>query len=98
MEVTRELRSAISDLVRRCKEHQSRALALNTALIAIMQLPPTKRADLKPADIEEYIQKNQKAAREIADEIARQLEQALASDRDFLLLLELYGENPKHEL
>lgn len=93
----RELRDAILGLVKLCKLYQARALSLNTGLTVLMQLPPTKKAALRPAQIEEETQKARAQAMEIGNDISAELEQALAGDRDFLHLLKLYIGNPKHQ-
>jgi hypothetical protein len=97
MEGTRETRQAILDLLKLCKQYQVSALSLNTALRAILQLPSDKRADLKPADLEAAIEKARDQASHLADGLAAGLERALSSDKDFLILLELYTRHPKHE-
>ena len=97
MEVTREIRQAILDLLNLCKQYQVRTLSLNTALTAILQLPPDKKAELKAADLEAAIEKAADQASQLADGLSASLEKALSGDKDFLILLELYTRHPKHE-
>jgi hypothetical protein len=97
MEVNREIRQAILDLLKLCKQYQVSALSLNTALAAILQLPPDKRAELKPADLQAAREKARDQASRLVDGLSAGLERALSDDRDFLILLELYVRHPKHE-
>jgi hypothetical protein len=97
MEVTREIRQAILDLLNLCKQYQVRALTLNTALTTIMQLPPTKRAELTPADIDAELRRPRDQAKLLSDGLSASLEKALSGDKDFLIHLELYARHPKHE-
>ena len=91
MEDDRDLRNAILMLVRICKLFQLRSLSLNTALSAIMDLPPKQRAKLTQAQIHEEVQKAQTHANQVADELSSRIEDALSGDKPFLQYLRIYA-------
>jgi hypothetical protein len=91
MEDDRDLRNAILLLVRICKLFQVRSLSLNTALSAIVDLPPAKRAKLTHAQILEEVQKAETHAKQVADELSGRIEEALAGSDPFLQYLRIYA-------
>ena len=91
MENDRDLRNVILLLVKAHKMYQARALSLNTALSAIMALPPTKRAEITDAQIHEEAQKVLSRANQLADEQSAKLEKALEGSSEFLETLRVYA-------
>jgi len=59
--------------------------------------PPTKRAELTPADIDAELRKPRDQAKLLRDGLSASLEKALSGDKDFLIHLELYARHPEHE-
>lgn len=85
-----DLRETIAVLIQACKAYQARALSLNSALSNIMDLPPTKRAELTKGQIQEFVALAQPHAERLSNETALSVEKALTGATPFLEELRAY--------
>jgi|SRR6516164_6864962 hypothetical protein len=92
---TEEFRQALSQLLAVCKEYQAKALAQTTVLKAMLELAPSDRAAWNLEKVQQAIATTKLGIEPAIDLEAAALEQALANDTDFRLLLRSFVSSAK---
>jgi len=85
-----DLQVVALQLVRVCKTHHRKSLALNTVLAQIMRENPETRARLTPKQVQEMMSGADHSASQIVNNEFQRLEQAFVDGTDFASILQEY--------
>jgi hypothetical protein len=91
MENPEDIRKAIRLLLEAQKLFQIRALTCKTVVDIIFSLSPPERAALTPETLAPRIAEVRSQAENVVSNASAQLQQVLASDKNFLQVLQIYA-------
>jgi DNA-directed RNA polymerase specialized sigma24 family protein len=91
MDNIEDIRIAVRLFLDAFKRHHTRSLTSSTALELVMRLSPNERAALTKEQLAPEIERLRQKAELVVEQCSAQLEQVLATDKNFLPVLQMYA-------